>query len=248
MISAVILTKNDEQNIKACLESISWCDEIIIIDDNSIDKTVDIAKKSRAKIVSRQLNHNFAEQRNFGLEKAKGDWILLVDADDRISSALWYEIMAVTNEPIVHNDGFYLKRRDYMWGKELRYGEMGNVRLIRLARKESGVWQGKVHEEWKVKGKILTLINPLKHYPHQTVKEFLSEINYYSDLRAKELYKKKVKASWFTILLYPKAKFVVNYFFKAGFLDGLPGFICALMMSLHSFLVRGKLWLLWQQN
>lgn len=247
MISAIVLTKNEEKNIAACLESISWCDEIIVIDDNSEDKTVEIAKKLGAKVSIRSLQDNFASQRNFGLEQAKGDWILFLDADERISQALWYEIMAKTNAPFSPYAGYYIKRTDTMWGKQLKYGETGNIKILRLAKKDTGRWEGSVHEIWKVKGKTDILQNALMHYPHQSVKEFLHEINYYSDLRAQELRKKKVSVSWFTIILYPKAKFILNYIFKGGFLDGLPGLIFAFMMSLHSFLVRGKLWLLWQK-
>jgi len=248
MISAIILTKNEENNIKECLKSVSWCDEILVIDDNSTDKTADFAKKAGAKVITRQLQHDFSAQRNFGLEKAKGDWVLFVDADERITPALWYEIMAITNDPVGIYSGFFLKRKDVIWKKELNYGETGKITLLRLARKDAGIWKGKVHEQWQIKGKTLTLKNPLMHFPHQTIKEFLSEINYYSDLRARELYKKKVKSYWWSIILYPKAKFFVNYIIKAGFLDGLPGLVFALMMSLHSFLVRGKLWFMWQKN
>lgn len=247
MISAVILTKNEEKNIEACLENLSWCDEVIVIDDESKDKTVDLAKKKSARVYIRALEDDFALQRNFGLEKAKGDWVLFVDADERVSQALWYEIMAKLNTPFSPYDGYFLKREDVIWGKKLRYGETGNIKILRLAKKNAGKWSGKVHEVWNVKGKTEVLQNSLTHYPHQTIKEFLHEINYYSDLRAQELQKKKVQVSWFTILLYPKAKFILNYVVKRGFLDGLPGFIFALMMSLHSFLVRGKLWLLWQK-
>jgi len=245
MISAVVLAKNEEKNIKACLDNLSWCDEILVVDDNSQDKTEEIAKKTGAKVFKRLLGHNFSDQRNFGLEKAKGEWVLFVDADERVSPALWYEIMATTNDPRSNYAGFYFKRKDVMWGRELKYGETGNIVLLRLAKKDVGRWTGAVHEVWEIKGKTLVLKNPLTHYPHQTVKEFLQEINYYTELRARELYKKKVSTSWVSILLYPKLKFFVNYFFKRGFLDGLPGLIFALMMSFHSFLVRGKLWLLW---
>jgi glycosyltransferase involved in cell wall biosynthesis len=248
MISAVILTKNEEKNIKKCLDNLSWCDEIVVIDDASQDKTVEIAKKMGAKVFHHPLNRNFSEQRNFGLDKAKGDWVLFIDADERVSSALWYEIMAITNDPISVYSGYYLKRKDVMWGKEFMYGETGKISLLRLAKKQTGRWEGYVHEVWRVKGKTAILQNPLMHYPHQTVKDFLSEINYYSDLRAQELYKQKVKVSWWTIIFYPKIKFIVNYFFRVGFLDGLPGLVFALMMSLHSFLVRGKLWLIWQKG
>jgi glycosyltransferase involved in cell wall biosynthesis len=248
MISVIILTKNEEKNIEACLESLSWCDEKIVIDDHSTDKTVELAKKKDAKVFTRDLYNNFSDQRNYGLEKAKGDWILFIDADERVSSALWYEIMAHTSESIEEFSGFYIKRQDIMWGKVLKYGETGNITLMRLAKKGTGTWEGPVHEKWVVKGKTALLKNPLDHFPHQTVAEFLAEINFYTTLRAGELFKKNIKSNWFSILAYPKGKFILNYFIKGGFQDGLQGLVFALIMSMHSFLVRSKLWLMWQKN
>src|SRR5437762_3077823 len=108
MISVVILTKNEEMNIAACLDSLSWCDEKIVIDDHSRDKTVEIAKNKGAKIFSRTLGNNFSDQRNYGLEKAQGDWVLFIDADERVSIALWYEIMQHTSEAIDDCNGYYI--------------------------------------------------------------------------------------------------------------------------------------------
>lgn len=248
MISAVILTKNEEKNIGACLDSIAWCDEKIVVDDHSEDKTVEIAKKKGAKVFSRAMHNDFSDQRNFALSKAAGDWIFFIDADERVSSALWYEIMQHTSESIDDYSGFYVKRQDTMWGKVLHHGETGNVILLRLARKGAGKWEGNVHERWNVKGKTTVLKNSLDHFPHSTVTEFLKEINFYTDLRAEELFKKKTNANWLSIIAYPKAKFILNYIFRGGFLDGLPGLVVAILMSFHSFLVRGKLWLMWQKN
>lgn len=247
MISAIILTKNEEKNIKDCLESLSWCDEKIVIDDESEDNTRDIAQKTGAKVFTHRLS-NFSDQRNFGLEKAKGDWVFFVDADERISQNLWYEIMQLVNDPIENLDGFYLKRIDILWGKELKYGESGTIKLLRLARKDSGKWTGLVHEKWNISGKTKCLDNPLYHYPHQTIEVFLKEINRYTELRAMELYKQNIKTNWMQIFFYPAAKFFTNFFIKRGFLDGIQGMVAALMMSFHSFLVRGKLWLLWQKE
>lgn len=247
MITAIILTKNEEKNIKDCLKSLSWCDEKIVIDDKSEDRTLEIAQKLGTKAYSHRLI-NFSDQRNFGLEKAKNDWILFIDADERIPQALWYEIMQYVNEPIENFNGFFLKRIDVIWGKELKHGESGTLKLLRLGKKGNGKWKGIVHEKWNISGKTETLNNPLYHYPHATVGDFLQKINKYTDLRAKELYEQGIRTNWFLILLYPKTKFILNYFIRLGFLDGLPGLITAIMMSFHSFLVRGKLWLLWQNK
>ena len=130
----------------------------------------------------------------------------------------------------------------------LNHGESGNIKLLRFGKKHSGVWVGKVHEEWQVDGKKGELGSFLLHYPHQTLNEFLTEINFYSTLRANELYEKKITVSYLDLLKYPVAKFLLNYFLKLGFLDKMEGLMFALMMSFHSFLVRGKLWLLWQKK
>lgn len=246
MISVVVLTKNEEDNIVDCLESISWCDEIIVVDDNSNDRTVDLASKFGATINSRELQENFSDQRNFGLKKARGDWVFFVDADERVPENLKKEIQYKISKKEIN--GYFVKRLDFMWGKKFKYGETGNIKLLRLAKKNSGVWEGNVHEEWIIEGRVEELESELIHSPHQTIGEFIFEINRYTNIRAKELFTQGKHVYWSSILLYPLGKFVVNYFFKRGFLDGIEGFIVAIMMSFHSFLVRSKLWMLWQKK
>ena len=241
-ITCIILTKNEAGNIKDCLHALKWCDELIVIDDNSDDKTIDIAEGLGAKVYKRFLDNDFAAQRNFGLSKAKNEWVLFVDADERVSPALIFEISNVIGLGGQECSGFYARRTDVMWGKQLEYGETGGIKLLRLAKRNTGLWEGHVHERWKVKGKIGELKNPLLHYPHQTIKEFLQDINFYTSLRAKELYAKDKRVTMIEIILYTLGKFVVNYFIKRGFLDGAPGIIYAAIMSFHSFLVRAKLW------
>jgi len=247
-ISTVVLTKNEEKNIADCLKTLQWCDEILIIDDYSIDKTVSIAKKSGAKIYKHGLSKDFSQQRNFGLSKAQSEWVLFVDCDERISEDLASEIVLRIDKQEVIESGFYVKRLDFLWNKQLKFGETGNISLLRLAKKNAGKWEGKVHEEWRITGKVGRLQYPLIHHPHQSIAEFLQEINFYTELRAQELFLQKVHVSLWQIVAYPKAKFLVNYFLKLGFLDGVPGLILAICMSLHSFLVRGKLWQLWKKK
>jgi glycosyltransferase involved in cell wall biosynthesis len=247
-VSGVILTKNEENNIVDCIESLQWCNETIVIDDNSADRTVELAKTHKAKVFTHELAGNFSEQRNFGLEKAEGDYVLFIDADERVSLSLQYEILSILNNPLQQYKGFYFKRKDILWGKELNFGETGNIRLLRLGKKGVGIWRGKVHEKWHIKGETYDFQNTLQHFPHQTLLEFLREINFYTGLRAHELYKEKKKSSIFTIIAYPIGKFGLNYFLKRGFLDGIEGLLLAILMSFHSFLVRGKLWLLWQKK
>ncbi len=247
MITAIILTKNESKNIESCMDSLSWCDEIIVIDDESEDNTVSLAKKKGASVYTRALGNDFATQRNFGLQKAKEDWVLFIDADERVPLPLSYEIQSLLS----HSSsviGYTLLRKDTVFGKKLSYGETGTTKLLRLGKKHGGEWKGKVHERWEIKGRVESCKNVLEHYPHPTVKEFLTEIQYYTTLRAQELYEKKTKVYWWHIILYPKAKFFMNYILKRGFMDGTEGMIHAIVMSFHSFLVRSKLWMLYRQD
>lgn len=243
MISAVVLTKNEEENIGECLESLKWCDEIIVIDDESGDKTCQIAKKLQAKVFTRALNLDYAAQRNYGLQKAQGDWVLFVDADERVDEDLRAEIKEAVEDP--NFSGYFVKRTDFMFGRWLNHGETADVRLLRLARKGTGEWVRPVHEVWKITGTTGYLETPLLHYPHPQVAEFLGKINLYTTLDAQEFYKQGIRrVGTASIIFYPVGKFLRNYFLKLGFLDGTAGFMMAMMMSFHSFLTRGKLWLL----
>lgn len=240
MISAIVLTHNDEAYVDRCLTNLAWCDERIVIDDYSTDQTVEKAEKFGAKIYKRHLDGNFAEQRNFGLSKARGDWVLFIDSDEIVSEQLAQEIRAAipSNEKV----GFYIKRKDFIFGKWLKHGETGRVRLLRLARKNAGLWKRPVHEVWKISGTTGELFTPIQHFPHQNVAQFLDEINRYSTLNARYLFSQKVRVSWWQVVGYPVAKFFLNYFLYLGFLDGTPGIVVALFMSFHSFLSRAKLW------
>lgn len=257
MITAVILTHNNEDTLPRTLKSLTWCDEVIIVDDESLDSTGDIAKKMGATVYVHKLNDDFAAQRNFGLAKAKGparhrllpkasaggEWVLFVDSDEVVTPELASEIQKVSNA-----NGFYIKRNDYIFGRWLKYGETGKIKLLRLARKDAGKWIRPVHEIWEIKGDVRELVHPLLHYPHQNVAQFLDEINRYSTLTAKYLYSQKIKEPSWYIVAKPLAKFFSNYFWHLGFLDGTAGAVVAIMMSFHSFLVRGKLWQLWDKS
>lgn len=243
----MVLSKNEEKNIIDCLESILWCDEIIVVDDFSTDRTEEVIKSLNSKkihFIKHSLERDFSKQRNFALSKTKNDWILFVDADERVPEELRSEIndflISEKRRPIFN--GMYLPRKDILWGKLLQHGEIGKTKLLRLAKKNTGIWQGKVHEEWIIRGNVGSLENYIVHYPHQTISEFLEEINFYTSIRARELLANGEKSSILKIIFYPKAKFFVNYFLRFGLLDGVEGLIFAILMSFHSYLVRAKLW------
>jgi len=243
-LSCVILTKNKEQNISACLKTLGFCDEIVVVDDYSTDKTAEISQKLGARVYKRSLNNDFAGQRNFGLEKASGKWVLFIDSDERVTPRLRDEIVQIINNPLISYVGFYVRRKDVLWKEQIRGGEAGSLKLLRLARRKAGKWRRMVHEYWQVSGRKRTLINPILHYPHVTLRKFLDDINYFSSLHALANRQERKSASLKKIIIWPFGKFVYNWIFKLGFRDKTAGFVIALIMSFHSFLAWSKLWFL----
>lgn len=242
MISVVILTKNAENSIQQAIESVSWADEVIVVDDNSTDTTHKIVKDHKALLWNHALENDFSQQRIFGLEKAKGDWVLFIDDDERVSPKLRDEI----RKEIARNEtticGYYIKRIDIVWGKELKHGETGNATFLRLARKNFGIWKDPVHEYWDIQGRTPTLKNPLYHNPHKNISEFIRKINLYSTIRANYLFKNNIKESPLAIFGKPFGKCMFNLIILQGYKDGTIGVIHALLMSFHSYLVRAKVW------
>lgn len=251
MISAVVLSHNDENRIAKTLESLTWCDEIIVIDDNSNDGTVTISKRFGARVYVRALSEDFAAQRNFALSKAKTQWAFFVDSDEAVSPKLAYEIKEIIKRPTEISNrivGYYVRRKDYFGGRWLTHGETANVRLLRLAKRDAGIWERPIHEVWKVTGSVGILHEPLLHYPHPDVAQFIDSINWYSTVNAQYLFRQKIREPWWKTPVYPAAKFFYNYIWRLGFLDGTAGAVVAIMMSFHSFLTRAKLWKLWDRD
>ncbi len=183
---------------------------------------------------------DFAAERNKLLEKAKEDWVLFVDSDEEVPEELNREILDLAR--MTQYEGYLIKRKDFFFGKWLRFGETGKIKLLRLGKKGAGKWERKVHEIWKIgeTGKIGEMKNPLLHYPHQTISSFIDSINRYTDIDAKELVQEGKKFSCFRVAANPLGKFLQNYFTRLGFLDGRAGFVHAFMMAFQSLVVRVK--------
>jgi len=178
---------------------------------------------------------DFAKARNLLMTKAKTDWLLFIDTDEILTPALKKDINQVLKNK---NYNYQLKRQDWFLNKKLNFGETSTVRLTRLIQKGTGQWQGRVHEVFQSNLPVKTLKHPLIHQRHLTINQFIDKLNHYSSLRAAEV----KNFSLFQLLFYPPAKFIQNYLFRLGFLDGLPGLAMAFMMSLHSLMVRVKLY------
>lgn len=246
-ITAIILTKNEEKNIGRVLRSVAFCKDVLVVDDMSSDKTVETARKNNAKVITHESGGDFAKQRNFAMDKVQSRWVLFVDADEEVTQQLKAEIEKILASQ-TETAAFYIKRRDYWWGRELKYGEVLKARrsgIIRFMKKGTGQWKGKVHEVYVPGNSTVRtgrLDGYLNHYPHPELKGFISDINRYTSLRARELEEMGVEPSILPIIFYPPIKFALNYLLYLGFLDGAQGFSYAFLMSFHSFLVKAKLY------
>jgi len=244
MLSVIILTKNERENITKVIQSVKFASEIVVVDNGSTDKTLTFAKKYNTKIIdASNIANDFARLRNLGMRSAKGDWILFLDSDEEILPELQVEIKsAITSNEF---QAYKIKRKDIFLGKSLSRGELAkayNQGFIRLVRKGSGEWVGAVHEEFRTDGSVQTLKYHLIHRPHNSVSDFITKINHYSTIRALELKKQGKSSNALQIIFFPSLKFIYTYFILFGFLDGAEGFIYSFMMSFHSFLSRSKLY------
>lgn len=245
-VSVIVLTHNNEAIIENCLTSLLWSDDLCIIDDYSMDDTLKIASKFPARIFQRKLNDDFSQQRNYALSIAKNIWVLFVDADEVVSGELVKEIKSGIVNPRYF--GYKVSRIDIQDQRRMRYGEFLNFQVIRLAKRSAGKWVGAIHETWDIRGIVGTFRSPLLHYHSGGIQNFLTKVNHYSSIRARELHAEKKKSSFKSVLFFPIGKMFFNYFLKFGFLDGIPGLINAIAMSFYTFLVRAKLWLLWNES
>lgn len=190
---------------------------------------------------------DYAQARSDLLKNVKTPWALFLDTDEVLSSQLVSEINQLfRTSPAC--PAYSIPRRDIFLSRALKYGESGNTSLVRLARTDYGVWVGRVHERWVGSGRVGELRSPIIHTPHPTLASFIAKIDRYSTLAAAERYSSGSSGSLAHIFVYPLGKFVYNYLFRLGFLDGVAGLIHAIMMSFHSYLTWTKLYLLWQKK
>lgn len=241
-ITAIILTKNSAATLTACLSSVSFCDKIIVADDGSTDATHAIAKTFGVMWFTIPQTISFAAKRNVAMKQVTTDWIFFVDSDEVVTEQLQAEITKTIEH--THKNGFFIPRFDIFMGRNLQYGETGSISLLRLFRTGYGVWNRRVHEYVQVKGNTGKLKGVLIHTPHPNLDSFLKKINTYTDLEVQERTDNHTPSNIQTyceLALYPIAKFIVNYIFLRGFLDGIPGLCMSYMMSLHSLIVRIKI-------
>lgn len=247
-LSVVIPTLNEEENIGECLESVKWADEIIVVDMFSSDRTIEICHQYTDKIYQNNDNRVLNVNVNLGFKKATGDWILYLDADERVSLELKEAILEIVRSGSVY-DGYYILFKHHFLGKWIRYGGAYPSYIKRFFRRGKGKFPCRiVHESLVIDGKIGYLNKPIMHYSHETIDGFISKINLYTSQEAETKFKLGQRVSIFAIISAPLKNFFKRYFLQCGFIDGIHGLVRSVLMALYSFLWRAKLWELHQKN
>jgi len=244
-ISIVINTYNEEVNLTRALKSVKWADEIIIVDMHSTDKTIDLAKKAKAKVFYHPYTRFVEPARNFAIAKASGDWILVLDADEEIPPTLSRELMRIANSetPISFIE---IARVNMIFGKWMQASNWWPDYNIRFFKTGAVVWDSAIHSKPKTLGVGMELPPDahlsITHYNYSSVSHFVSRMERYSDIQAEELWKKDIKFNYLDLINKPLEEFLSRFFAGKGYEDGVHGLALSLLQAFSFLLVYLKLW------
>lgn len=259
-VSALLITYNEEKNIRRCLDSIRWVAEIVVVDSESSDRTRDICREYTDRIFVRKFM-GFSAQKNFGLSKCNREWVLTIDADEVVSEELKNEICELdlageksATGKIVNDDfvtGFQIPVKTVFFDRWIRYGGWYPNYHLRLFKRDQGRFNTlSVHESIKVKGVVKKLSGAIEHYPYQDLKECIDKADYYSSLAAQEMFKNRKfhEITPLNMIFRPALGFFQRYFLKLGFLDGFPGLILNVFHAYYIFMKYAKIWEMRKRN
>lgn len=235
-LSVIVIVKDAAKDIQCCLESVKWADEIIILDSGSQDNTLAICRQYTQKIFSTDWP-GFGLQKNRALDKAKGKWVLSIDADEALSAGLIEEIKQIINNTQEQHDAFAMKRASFFIGKKIRYGDWGRDKVIRLFRRLSYIQftPAIIHEKLNGYVHLGCLKEVMFHKTMETISQVLVKLDHYSSFGALMAYQQRKKSSLFKAILHTMWCFIRGYILRLGFLDGREGFILAVSNALGVF-------------
>jgi len=241
-LSVVIITLNEERNIERCLKSLEGvADEIIVIDSLSTDKTIDICRKFPVKFIQKEWM-GYSAAKNYGNNLSKNDYILSIDADEALSDELKKSISEIKNSENLY-DAYRFNRLTNYCGKWIHHGGWYPDTKLRLWNRRKGRWEGEIHEEIKMESgaKTTFIKGDLLHFSYYSIEQHIRQADNFTDLAAKAAFEKGIKAGRFKIFFSPVIKFIRDYFFRLGFLDGHTGFIICRISAHATFLKYVKL-------
>ncbi len=240
-VSTVVITLNEEDRLRACLESVAWTDELIVVDAESEDKTVHIAREFTEHVVVRPWG-GFAAQKNFAIAQAAGDWILSLDADEEVSPALRAEILE-TLEGRPTYAGFAMPRQNIFWGQWIRHGGLYPDWQVRLFKRGQGIFgERAVHESVRIEGAVGRLRGVILHRSYRDLSDFLVRAERYSSLAADEWIRSGRPVRTSDLVFRPFGRFFSMYVLRRGFLDGSRGFLLAILYAYYVFMRSAKAW------
>jgi glycosyltransferase involved in cell wall biosynthesis len=240
-LTVTVITWNEEERLRPCLESVAWAQEIVVVDAESTDKTVEIAREFTDRIWVRPWP-GFSLQKNFALEQVKTEWVLSLDADERVTPELREEI-----ERVIGNDGpadgYTIPRKNFFWGAWVRHGRLYPDRQLRLFRRDRGRFaELGVHESVEIDGGMNRLASALVHQSYRSLSEFVQRSNHYSTLAAQEWLKRGKRVGMGDLMLRPLWRFLSMFLLHRGFLDGWRGLVLAVLYAHYVFLRTAKVW------
>jgi glycosyltransferase involved in cell wall biosynthesis len=234
-LSVVIITLNEEDNIRACLDSVKFADEIVVLDSGSTDNTVEICREY-TESVFHQPWLGFAGQKNAALGRAAGDWVLSLDADERVTPELAASIQEVVSESPADVDGFYVYRKVFFGDKWLRHGGFYPEKVLRLVRQGRARFGARsVHEALETDGPTCLIPEDIEHYTYRSVEDYLVRMKRYAALSAQEYYQQGRTTGPVRMTGRALFTFFQMYIIKAGFLDGYEGFLMAVLYGMYTF-------------
>lgn len=240
-VSVYVLTFNNEWTIERCLHSLQWADELVLVDSYSTDGTVEICRRFTDKIYQRKWK-NHQDQYQYAADLTVNRWVMFVDADEEVPPELAQEIQEELKTNNGQWNGYIAHRRTYYLGRWIKYGGWYPDYEIRLYDRNKGRWEGGLHAKVKVDGKVKTLKNRYYHYTYRDISDQIMTIDKYSQVAADDMLREAKGFNVVHMLLNPFFRFIKEYIFKRGFLDGIPGLIIAVSTLYYTFIKHAKVW------
>jgi glycosyltransferase involved in cell wall biosynthesis len=239
-LTVTVITLNEADRIEECLESVGWADEIIVVDSGSADGTPGLARHHGARVIIRDWP-GYSPQKNFAAAEAANDWILSLDADERVTPELATEIAGVLRES--HVAGYRVPRVTFHLGRWIRSTDWYPDYQLRLYDRRRARWAGKyVHESVRADGPVSDLRGELLHYAYRDLAHHFQTMDRYTTLAARQMFEEGRRAGWLDLAVHPPAAFLRNYVLRGGFRDGVPGLIVSAMNARYVGLKFAKLW------
>lgn len=240
-LTVIIPTHNEEKTLPDCLESVRFADETLVVDSFSNDQTLEIARRSGARIVQREYGYS-AQQKNWAIPQARHEWVLLVDADERVTPGLRDEILKLLEDG-PGADGYWIRRANFFLGKRIRFCGWGTDRVIRFFRRDVARYQDRqVHAEINLPGPLPSLASPLEHHTFRSFRQYWRKLDLYSEWGARQMYLEGRRAGGVQLLLRPIGRFVRMYILRFGFLEGAHGVVLSLLGAFTVYLKYARLW------